>query len=204
MFELPKGYKGLEEVMHDVRATAADKGIERCIGLVPDGHRVFDVLGEDARVQCPDWATGTPGLFIVHGHPSNPCELSQADMECIHGLDAVGNMAVCSSDETVSWSHGLYLDHITTLPEFLQTVLIRDFMHTTEGYVLKRMGAKEGEGNATWPMDDERWVALAHFNNKLCLERGFFRDYQVRLGDKAQAIIDKWTPIVGDITHDRR
>jgi hypothetical protein len=194
MFELPK-YKGIEEAMHDVKVHVRDKQIERCIGLLPDGRRVYDVVGDGNSVQNPDWATGTKDLFIVHGHPWTPTELSPADIMCIPGLEAVGNMAVCAADDTVSWTTG---PGETGLPYFIFTLMAADFTNNVARQCLTRLDPDllkgKDEGKIDWGNNDERHVVLSHLMNASFLENKFIRDFHLQSGAVHADILARWLP----------
>jgi len=200
MFELPR-YKGIEEAMQDVRVWARDNGTEKVLGLMPDGRRVFEATGNSQRVALPESAKGNDGMFLVHSHPAIPAELSPPDMFSIVAMGAAGNIAVCSSDDTVSWTTGpvrsglpdfLFFDMAYAHVQAVQTWYVNQIDPSWRVYV-------ESHGNADklWGGDkpDERWVVLSHFTNQALLESGFLRDYHVQQGEVALKAMARWSHI---------
>jgi len=191
MFELPK-WKGIEEAMQDVRLTARDKGLERGILLRKSGERILDMMGTDKSVQFPDWAEKLKrgkDVFIIHGHPGLPAELSDADVKCIHAMGAAGNMAVSGVDDTVSWTSGIDFRHMEEVPVFFREMSAQRFMEDALAYSMARMGERSNKG---WAELDERWVVLAHLCNAAYVEAGFLLDYHLRQGSVESALLEKW------------
>jgi len=191
MFELPQ-WKGIEEAMQDVRLTARDKGIERGILLRKSGERILDMMGTNRGIQFPDWTENLEhgkDVFIIHGHPGLPTELSDADVRCIHAMGAAGNMAVSGVDDTVSWTSGIDFRHMEEGPVFFREMSAQRFMKDVLQYSLFKMGEKTNKG---WPELDERWVVLAHLCNAAYVESGFLLDYHLRQGSVESELLEKW------------
>lgn len=199
-FILP-AYKGIEKVMQDVKVFARDKGIEKAIGLLPDGTRAFEVVGDAQGVNLPDQFYGKRGLFVVHGHPSIPTELSEADIKVITGMGIAGNMAVAASDDTVSWSHGIDARGMN-VHSALFHAMTGAFMGKVQSKIFKavdpeidrRVRLSNGE---VWPDLDERWVVGAYLVNREYVKSGFLRDYFVKRGEVGLEVLGRWLPKLG-------
>ena len=198
-FILPS-YKGIEEVMQDVRVYARDKGHEKAIGLLPNGERVFDVTGNEGAVELPAWAHGKREMFVIHGHPRLPNELSDADIRVIKSMECAGNMAVCDVDDTVSWTTGIDFSKINgPIGMFFADL----FMHGTSKAGFEKLDPgineriKANSNSEPWPDLDDRWIVLSHITNRHYVKSGFLRDYHVRHGAVELEALGKWLPKLG-------
>jgi hypothetical protein len=188
-FVLPK-WHGIESAMQDVKSTAFAKGVERLIGLKPNGDRVWDITGEATCVELPndlankDWE-GNTDIFVVHGHPPIPCELSDGDLMFIRAANIAGNMAVSGVDDTVSW---------TPTYKSYGPLYTRTLLGMAQSRVLNMMGeydnfhAEVGSWAETF---DPRNVVLSHYIMKL-LKQHLTPNYQCKLGDVALKMIEPW------------
>lgn len=201
MFELPRGYKGLEEAMQDVKTFAHDKGLERCIGLLPDGGRVFTEDGDDSKVHLPKIARGHRDMFIIHGHPRLPAELSDQDLKVVTMIECAGNMAVSGEDATVSWSTGI--DDKVSVHDGLSQFVADMFIDKIVAQCAQRIdpGVRDRVqlmGSVGWDKEDWRWVVLSHMANKKYLELGFIKDYHLQQGDLHKTILDRYKDMIGE------
>jgi hypothetical protein len=201
MIELPK-YRGIEEAMQDVKTFAHAKGLEKAIGLLPDGRRCFEKEGDATGVNLPDEFRLVKDLFVIHGHPKMPTELSGADITVISAMGVAGNMAVSGEDETVSWSTGIDMKDMNPRSG-LAHMMVSAFMNKVQTAAFRkidplidtRINKANGE---PWDDDDERWVVVAHLVNKVYVKSGFLRDYHVQQGELALKILNSWLPKIGD------
>jgi hypothetical protein len=187
-FILPP-WRGIEEAMQDVKTFARDASREKVIGLTKGGVRLFEVEGEALQAEMPADHVGRRDMFIIHGHPMLPAELSDGDLKSITGMRAAGNMAVCSVDDTVSWSSGINLGNIARLPEPLQVGLVESFIAQSVQWVSRFI---DNGSMKDWDKLDERYVPLAHWCNQLYLREGFVKDYHLQSGEVEKAMLAKY------------
>ena len=201
-FELPP-VKGIEGVMAEVKAWGLKTCRERLIGVRGTGERVFDVLGEEDRVDLPqEWIGKGQGVWLVHCHPSIPTELSIPDFECVVSLEAAGNVAVACDDETVSWSRGPNLAKATSWAFESGTSLDRLFTNLAlrawderatsilRTYCFDVWGKEKClRFDETSEVFNKEFVVMAHEGNKLLLRKGMLKDYHVRLGNRAKGLL---------------
>lgn len=180
--KLPEGYDraGMVAAMEDVREFGRKTRREKVIGVRPDGTRAFEVEGSDHAVECPhDLAGKEKDIFIVHCHPGDPTPLSYADLTCIWGMSAAGNMAVACDDDTVSWSHGL--THFDAWGDFILTELTQ-----------KCIKSYFSNLSDTLADNDDRWVPVGDKFLCILVKGGVLKDLYVHYGEKAKAALAKY------------
>jgi hypothetical protein len=197
-FELPP-FKGIADAIADVREYGARTKHEKLIGLRQNGTQAFVSEGDGHMVEIPEkWRLKCNDVLLVHCHPTMPTELSDADIKCIVGARAWGNLAACCEDDTISWTQGL-ADRLVSDP-FTFILCVDPMLNDLSKHCIIHIAKKEGKDYGkdaekweqyanSWTENDDRYIKLAHLFNEILAHKGILKDYHLRLGDRAKAIL---------------
>lgn len=199
-FRLPE-HKGIERVIDELREHGLKFQTERCIAIRKDGTRLFDVVGDAHSVKLPEeWAGKCKGAMIAHAHPGLNSALSMDDFFCINGMNAEGNLAVCSGDGSITWSHGFNFSKFDQMTQMMATLFhtpepFMDEAHANYWRIVaeidpKAKDAKNLRQDAGWTEFDDRWVVVAESFNRFAAKHGVLKDYYVKPGEGMARVLE--------------